>query len=161
MTRMFCGCMTVLRSCGFSYVGTAARRVQTPGTHPPAGSGLYPPFVPQLSSLVSSLNGYRKLRAGSFRLDRLRNAHCGAGPGHARLRISFHRDAAHRPRSRHAHRDRRSASATLAVIVVALAASGPLKPTLARFWMMPLYQIIGATAGTWLFVSAPDLPYLL
>jgi len=50
---------------------------------------------------------------------------------------------------------------TLAVIVVALAASGPLKPTLARFWMMPLYQIIGATAGTWLFVSAPDLPYLL
>ena len=50
---------------------------------------------------------------------------------------------------------------TLAVIFVALAASGPLKPTLARFWMMPLYQVIGAAAGTWLFVSAPDLPYLL
>jgi uncharacterized membrane protein YfcA len=50
---------------------------------------------------------------------------------------------------------------TLAVIVVALATSGPLKPTLARFWMMPLYQVIGAVAGTWLFVSAPELPYLL
>ncbi len=50
---------------------------------------------------------------------------------------------------------------TLAVIFVAIAAGGPLKPTLARFWMMPLYQVIGAAAGTWLFVSAPDLPYLL
>src|SRR5687768_7968004 len=47
---------------------------------------------------------------------------------------------------------------TLATIFVALSASGPLKPTLARFWMMPLYQVIGAVAGTWLFVSAPDLP---
>jgi len=50
---------------------------------------------------------------------------------------------------------------TLAVIIVALVASGPLKPTLARFWMMRVYQIVGAAAGTWLFVSAPDLPYLL
>src|SRR4029077_18109477 len=46
---------------------------------------------------------------------------------------------------------------TLAVIVVALAEGGPPRPTLARFWMMPLYQAIGAAAGTWLFVSAPDL----
>jgi len=50
---------------------------------------------------------------------------------------------------------------TLATIVVALAASGPLKATLARFWMMPLYHVIGAAAGTWLFVAAPGLPYLL
>jgi uncharacterized membrane protein YfcA len=50
---------------------------------------------------------------------------------------------------------------TLATIFVALSASGPLKVTLARFWMMPLYQVVGAAAGTWLFVSAPDLPYLL
>jgi uncharacterized membrane protein YfcA len=50
---------------------------------------------------------------------------------------------------------------TLATGLVALSASGPLKATLARFWMMPLYQVIGAAAGTWLFVSAPDLPYLL
>jgi uncharacterized membrane protein YfcA len=50
---------------------------------------------------------------------------------------------------------------TLATILVALAASGPLRPTLARFWMMPLYQVVGAAAGTWLFVSAPELPYLL
>ena len=50
---------------------------------------------------------------------------------------------------------------TLACIIIALASSGPLKPALARFWMMPVYQVIGAIAGTWLFVSAPDLPYLL
>ena len=50
---------------------------------------------------------------------------------------------------------------TLATIMVALSASGSLKPALSRFWMMPLYQVIGAVAGTWLFVSAPDLPYLL
>ena len=50
---------------------------------------------------------------------------------------------------------------TLATGIVALAASGPLMVTLARFWMMPLYQVVGAVAGTWLFVSAPDLPYLL
>ena len=50
---------------------------------------------------------------------------------------------------------------TLATILVALSASGPLKPALARFWVMPLYQVAGAAAGTWLFVSAPDLPYLL
>jgi uncharacterized membrane protein YfcA len=50
---------------------------------------------------------------------------------------------------------------TLATIGVALAASGPLRPTLARFWMMPFYHVLGAAAGTWLFVAAPDLPYLL
>lgn len=50
---------------------------------------------------------------------------------------------------------------TVATIIVALIASGPLRPTLARFWMMPCYHVIGAAAGTWLFVSAPDLPYLL
>ena len=48
---------------------------------------------------------------------------------------------------------------TLATIVVALATSGPIRATLARFWMMPLYMIAGAAAGTWLFVSAPDAPY--
>lgn len=48
---------------------------------------------------------------------------------------------------------------TLATILVALFTSGPLHGTLARFWMMPLYMIVGATAGTWLFVSAPDAPY--
>lgn len=48
---------------------------------------------------------------------------------------------------------------TLATIVVALLTSGPLRGTLARFWMMPLYMIAGSAAGTWLFVSAPDEPY--
>jgi uncharacterized membrane protein YfcA len=50
---------------------------------------------------------------------------------------------------------------TLATILVALAASGPIRTTLARFWMMPLYMIAGATAGTSLFVYAPDFPYSL
>ena len=50
---------------------------------------------------------------------------------------------------------------TLATITVALLASGPLRATLARFWMMPLYMIAGSAAGTMLFVSAPDFPYSL
>ena len=50
---------------------------------------------------------------------------------------------------------------TLATVSVALFASGPLRPTLRRFWMMPLYHLTGAAAGTWLFVAAPGLPYLL
>ena len=36
-----------------------------------------------------------------------------------------------------------------------------LRPALARFWMMPLYMILGAASGTWIFVSAPDAPYTL
>ncbi|HET9404015.1 MAG TPA: sulfite exporter TauE/SafE family protein, partial [Burkholderiales bacterium] len=50
---------------------------------------------------------------------------------------------------------------TLATICVALLASGPLRATLARFWMMPLYMILGSAAGTWVFVSAPQAPYTL
>lgn len=50
---------------------------------------------------------------------------------------------------------------TLATIGVALLASGPLHATLARFWRMPLYMILGAGVGTWVFVSAPDAPYTL
>ena len=50
---------------------------------------------------------------------------------------------------------------TVATICVALFASGPLRATLARFWMMPLYMILGSAAGTWVFVSAPDAPYTL
>jgi uncharacterized membrane protein YfcA len=50
---------------------------------------------------------------------------------------------------------------TVATILVALVASGSLRATLTRFWMMPLYSILGATVGTWIFVSAPDAPYTL
>ena len=50
---------------------------------------------------------------------------------------------------------------TLATIVVALVTSGPLRATLARFWMMPLYMVVGATMGTSLFVATPDFPYPL
>src|SRR5262245_49912796 len=48
---------------------------------------------------------------------------------------------------------------TLATVLVALFASGPLSATLARFWMMPLYLVAGAAAGTLLFVSAPAFPF--
>ena len=50
---------------------------------------------------------------------------------------------------------------TLATVCVALFSAGPLRATLARFWMMPLYAILGAAAGTWVFVSAPEAPYTL
>ena len=50
---------------------------------------------------------------------------------------------------------------TLATICVALFTSGPLKATLARFWAMPLYAMLGAAVGTWVFVSAPEAPYAL
>ena len=50
---------------------------------------------------------------------------------------------------------------TLATICVALFSSGPLAATLARFWAMPLYAMLGAAAGTWVFVSAPEAPYTL
>lgn len=50
---------------------------------------------------------------------------------------------------------------TLATILVALFASGPIRATLARFWMMPLYAVAGSAVGTWLFVSAPNAPYTL
>jgi uncharacterized membrane protein YfcA len=50
---------------------------------------------------------------------------------------------------------------TLATILVALFTAGPLRATLARFRMMPLYMVAGAAAGTWLFVSAPGAPYTL
>ena len=50
---------------------------------------------------------------------------------------------------------------TLATIVVALVTTGPLRATLARFWMMPLYMVVGAATGTSVFVAAPDFPYSL
>src|SRR5262245_4564229 len=40
---------------------------------------------------------------------------------------------------------------TLATILVALFTAGPLRATLTRFWMMPLYMVVGSAAGTWLF----------
>jgi uncharacterized membrane protein YfcA len=50
---------------------------------------------------------------------------------------------------------------TLATVSVALFSSGPLRATLARFWVMPVYMGFGAAAGTWVFVAAPDAPYTL
>jgi uncharacterized membrane protein YfcA len=50
---------------------------------------------------------------------------------------------------------------TVGTILVALFSSGPLAATLARFWMMPLYAVLGAATGTWIFVSAPNAPYTL
>lgn len=50
---------------------------------------------------------------------------------------------------------------TLATTVLNMAKSGPMWPVLARFWMMPLFSLIGSVAGTWLFVAVPQLPYSL
>ena len=50
---------------------------------------------------------------------------------------------------------------TLATIVITLVTSGPLGPVMKRFWMMPVYATLGALAGTWLFVAAPEAPYQL
>ena len=50
---------------------------------------------------------------------------------------------------------------TLATCLVTLAASGPVGPVLARFWMMPIYAFLGALAGTWLFVMLPGAPFQL
>jgi uncharacterized protein len=50
---------------------------------------------------------------------------------------------------------------TLASVVITLVTSGPLGPVMKRFWMMPVYATLGAFAGTWLFVAAPEAPYQL
>jgi len=50
---------------------------------------------------------------------------------------------------------------TLLVVVVNIVMTGSLRSALARFWMMPLYAILGAFAGTTLFVLAPWIPYAL
>ncbi len=50
---------------------------------------------------------------------------------------------------------------TLATVIVTLATSGPLAATLKRFWLMPVFAFVGALAGTWIFVAAPDAPYQL
>ncbi len=50
---------------------------------------------------------------------------------------------------------------TFASVVVTLITSGPLGPVVKRFWMMPIYATLGALAGTWLFVAAPEAPYQL
>src|SRR5690349_7442290 len=50
---------------------------------------------------------------------------------------------------------------TLATVAITLITSGPLRATLKRFWLMPVYATAGALAGTWIFVAAPDAPYQL
>jgi hypothetical protein len=50
---------------------------------------------------------------------------------------------------------------TLATVLITLVTSGPLAPMLRRFWAMPVYATLGALAGTWIFVAAPEAPYQL
>jgi uncharacterized membrane protein YfcA len=49
----------------------------------------------------------------------------------------------------------------LATVALNLFRGGALRPVLAQFWMMPLYMLIGAAAGTHLFVAHPEFPYAL
>ena len=50
---------------------------------------------------------------------------------------------------------------TLAAVIVNIAMTGSLRQTLARFWMMPLYALVGSFTGTTLFVVFPAFPYTL
>ena len=49
----------------------------------------------------------------------------------------------------------------IATVVIALFRSGPVMPALKRYWMMPLYMIAGAAAGTRIFIAFPEFPYAL
>ncbi len=37
----------------------------------------------------------------------------------------------------------------------------PVRQVLARFWMMPLYMVVGAAIGTWIFIAFPEFPFAL
>ena len=49
----------------------------------------------------------------------------------------------------------------IACVATNVAKTGSLRPVLARFWAMPLYMVLGAAAGTQLFISFPRFPYAL
>ncbi|MDH5534130.1 MAG: sulfite exporter TauE/SafE family protein [Betaproteobacteria bacterium] len=49
----------------------------------------------------------------------------------------------------------------VATVVVSMLRGGPLRPVLARFWMMPVYAFCGAAIGTRLFVAYPSFPFAL
>jgi len=49
----------------------------------------------------------------------------------------------------------------LATVALNLFRGGPVRPVLARFWTMPCYMLLGAAAGTRLFVAYPEFPYAL
>lgn len=44
-------------------------------------------------------------------------------------------------------------------VVANIVKGGPLRPVLARFWMMPLYAFTGAAIGTRLFIAFPEFPF--
>ena len=49
----------------------------------------------------------------------------------------------------------------LATVAVVVFRGGPLRPVLARFWMMPGYMLLGAAVGTRFFITYPAFPYAL
>jgi uncharacterized protein len=49
----------------------------------------------------------------------------------------------------------------IATVIVALLGGRALRATLAQFWMMPLYMLVGASIGTRLFIAFPEFPYAL
>src|SRR6478609_2736003 len=50
---------------------------------------------------------------------------------------------------------------TLAITAVNIARTGPILPAIKRFWVVPCFSLAGAVVGTWIFVMAPEAPYLL
>ena len=49
----------------------------------------------------------------------------------------------------------------LATVVTSAVRSGYFRQALAEFWMMPFYVLVGAAAGTSLFIEFPGFPYAL
>ena len=50
---------------------------------------------------------------------------------------------------------------TLAITTVSIVRTGPILPVIKRFWVIPVFSLAGAVAGTWVFVMAPEIPYML
>jgi len=49
----------------------------------------------------------------------------------------------------------------LATVIVNLVRGGPLRPVVAQFGLLPVGMLVGAAAGTRLFVAFPEFPYPL
>lgn len=49
----------------------------------------------------------------------------------------------------------------VATIIANIVKGGPLRPVLAKFWMMPFYALMGAVLGTRFFIAFPAFPFTI
>lgn len=49
----------------------------------------------------------------------------------------------------------------VAAIMTGIVMSGPLRPVLARYWMMPIYIFVGGLIGTRIFIGFPGFPFAI